>query len=145
MDARKLHELHMALLPVEGLFTLKGNSYGSGINLLGTDGFSEDLEQGIFSGYTTAYFTLQIAIYMGFQEIYYVGLDLGNTAKQSHFFGNRALQDRDRPEVYAKMRHSFEKITPRLKELGVSVYNCSHVSELKCFPFRPISEVLAGK
>ena len=142
MDARKLHELHMALLPVEGLFTLKGNSYGSGINLLGTDGFSEDLEQGVFSGYTTAYFTLQIAIYMGFREIYYLGLDLGNTATQSHFFGNRSLQHRDRPEVYAKMRHSFEKITPRLKEMGVSVYNCSPVSELKCFPYRPIFEVL---
>ncbi len=142
MDARKLHELHHELLSVDGLFTLKGNSYGTGINLLGTEGFSDDLDKGAYSGYTTAYFCLQIALYMGFKKVYYLGLDLGNTTRQSHFFGNRPLQDRDRPEVYAKMRQSFENIAPLLPEYGIEVYNCSPVSELKCFPFRPLEEVL---
>ena len=67
MDARKLHELHLELLEVEGLFTLKGNSYGTEVPLLGTDGFSLDPEQGAYSGYTTAYFALQIAVFMGFR------------------------------------------------------------------------------
>jgi len=145
MDARKLHELHLELLDVQGLFTLAGNSYGTEVKLLGTEGFSEDLEQGVYSGYTTAYFALQIAVYMGVREIYYLGLDLGNTEKQSHFFGSRSLQDRDRPEVYAKMRQSFEGVAERLKEMGVAVYNCSRVSTLSCFPHRALDDVLAER
>ena len=145
MDARKLHELHMELLEVEGLFTLKGNSYGTEVALLGTEGFSLELEQGAYSGYTTAYFALQIAVFMGFREIYYLGLDLGNTAQQSHFFGNRPLQDRDRPDVYAKMRQSFERVAGQLREMGVSVYNCSPVSTLKCFPQRTLEQALGGR
>lgn len=142
MDSRKLHELHQQLLDAKDLFTLQGNSFGIEINLLGPEGFSFDLGKGIYSGYTVAYFSLQLAIYMGFKEIYYVGLDLGNTSKKSHFFGTRPLQDRDRPEVYAQMRRSFEKGSRKLKELGIKVYNCSPVSELKCFPFKLLSEVL---
>jgi Acetyltransferase (GNAT) family len=145
MDSRKLHELHHELLALEGLFTLKGNSYGTEVTLLGTDGFSLELEQGAYSGYTTAFFALQIAVFMGFREICYLGLDLGNTARQSHFFGNRTLQDRDRPDVYARMRQSFERVAPRLRELGVSVYNCSPVSTLKCFPYRSLDDVLSAR
>lgn len=142
MDSRKLHELHQELLDVKVLFTLKGNSFGVEINLIGPEGLSLDLGEGIYSGYTVAYFSLQIAIYMGFKEVYYVGLDLGNTTKKSHFFGTRPLQNRDRPEVYAQMRRSFEKASARIKELGLKVYNCSPVSELKTFPFRLLHEVL---
>lgn len=145
MDSRKLHELHLELMETDGLFTLKGNSFGTEMDLLGTDGFSTDLEKGIYSGYTTAYFALQVAIYMGFKEIFYLGLDMGNTGEQSHFFGNRHLQDRDRPEVYQKMRQSFERVAPRLKDMGIAVYNCSPTSELKCFAFRSVEEVLRDK
>ncbi len=143
MDSRKLHELHAELLNVEAVFTLKGNSYGIEIDLLGTEGFSTDLEAGIYSGYTTAYFTLQLALYMGSREIYYLGLDLGNTAQRSHFFGSRSLQDRDRPEVYAKMRQSFERIAETAGKMGAHIYNCSPVSELKCFPYRSVEEALS--
>ena len=101
-----------------------------------------DLEAGIYSGYTTASFALQIAIAMGFREIYFLGLDLGNTAEKSHFFGKRPLQDQDRPQVYAQMRNSFERISGKLREMGLSVYNCSPVSELKCFPFRSLREAV---
>lgn len=143
MDSRKLHELHEPLLEVETLFTLRGNSYGVEIDLLGTEGFNLELENGIYSGYTTAYFSLQIALYMGFRDIYYLGLDLGNTSDKSHFFGSRSLQDRDRPEVYAKMRQSFENIADTVAELGAKVYNCSPVSELKCFPYRSLDDALS--
>jgi len=142
MDSRKLHELHMELLNVDTAFTLAGNSMGVEIKLLGTEGFSMDAEKGLYSGYTTAYLCLQLALHMGFREIYYLGLDLGNTRQKSHFFGNRPLQDQDRPEVYAKMRQSFERVADTVLDMGVQVYNCSPVSELKCFPFKALEQVL---
>lgn len=141
MDSRKLHELHEPLLNVEALFTLAGNSYGVEIELLGTEGFNLELEKGIYSGYTTAYFCLQLALFMGFREICYLGLDLGNTSEKSHFFGSRPLQDRDRPDVYAKMRKSFERVTDTVRQMGARVYNCSPVSELKCFSYKTIEEI----
>ena len=142
MDARQLHELPRELLGVVAVFTQKGNSFGVEVALMGTEGFNTDLEAGIYSGYTTSYFALQIAIAMGFREIYFLGLDLGNTAEKSHFFGKRPLQDQDRPQVYAQMRNSFERISGNLKDMGLGVYNCSPVSELKCFPFRSLREAV---
>lgn len=141
MDARKLHELHEYLLMVDALFTLKGNSYGVEIDLLGTEGFSLELENGIYSGYTTAFFCLQLVIFMGFKEICYLGLDLGNTLEKSHFFGSRPLQDQDRPDVYTRMRQSFERVADTVEQMGIKVYNCSPVSELKSFPFKTIEQI----
>lgn len=130
---------------MDAVFTLSGNSFGVGIALLGPEGFSSDLEAGAYSGYTTSYFALQIAIYMGFREIYFLGLDLGNTSERSHFFGNRPLQERNRDEVYARMRRSFEDAVERLRELGVRVANCSPVSELTCFRHQPLDSLLQSR
>lgn len=145
MDLRKLHDLHQELLRTDTVFTLEGNSFGVELKYLGTEGFNTKLEDGIYSGYTTAFFALQIAIYMGFKEIYFLGLDLGNTEKKSHFFGTRPLQDQDRPDVYAKMCRSFVNISGQLNEMGVRVYNCSPVSALKEFPYRSVDELLAPR
>lgn len=40
-----------------------------------------EFKKGIYTGYTTSFFALQIAIYLGFRENFYLGLDLGNTAR----------------------------------------------------------------
>jgi hypothetical protein len=142
MDARKLNELHRELHRTEAVFTLENNSYGVGVKYLGTEGFSANAEEGVYSGYTTTYFALQIALFMGFSEICFLGLDLTATAERSHFFGLRPLQDRDRPEVYMQMQRSFERAAPAIEQMGVKLYNCSPVSKLKAFPFRPLSDVL---
>lgn len=39
------------------------------------DKFSNDLTKGVYSGGTVTYVTLQLAFYMGFKEVYLVGLD----------------------------------------------------------------------
>ncbi len=45
------------------------------------DKFSYDLTKGIYSGGTVTYATLQLAYYMGFKEVYLVGLDHNFTDK----------------------------------------------------------------
>jgi hypothetical protein len=117
------------------LFTLDGRPFGIPIPLVGVNGWSWDLEQGIYSGYTISYFALQLAVYMGFKEIYFLGLDLKNEKYNTHFFGEDFHSlDHDRTE-FPKMRKSFEDIAPILKEKGINVYNCSPVSTLSCFPY----------
>ena len=84
----------------------------------------------------------KIAIAMGVREIYFLALDLGNTAEKSHFFGKRPLQVQDRPQGYAQMRNSFERISGKRRGMRPAVYNCSPVSELKCFPYRSLREAV---
>lgn len=48
-----------------------------------TPNFSFDITKGIYSGSTVAYIALQICVYMGFSEIYLLGMDCSNWGK--HF------------------------------------------------------------
>ena len=125
------------------LFTLEDRPWGIPINLLGSEGFSWDLEEGIYSGYTIAYFGLQVAVYMGFSEIFFLGLDMQNPDGQTHFFGvDQRSADHENTE-FPKMKNSFIKAANGLKEKGIKVYNCSKESTLKCFPYMSFEEAMA--
>lgn len=124
------------------LFTLEDRPFGIPIHLLGSEGWSWDLEKGVYSGYTISYFALQLAVYMGFKEIYFLGLDLGNDKDNTHFFGHDFnSKDHDTTE-FPKMRKSFEQVAQMLREEGINVYNCSPTSTLKCFPYKDYKEAI---
>lgn len=143
MDHR-LYELYKAELEKSRyLFTFEDRPFGIPIKLLGAEGFSWDLEEGIYSGYTVSYYALQLAIYMGFKEIYFLGLDLRNFEKQTHFFGFDHHSDTHEEFAFPKMRQSFERIAPTLKERGIEVFNCSPKSSLECFPFMSYEKAIA--
>lgn len=124
------------------LFTLEDRPSGIPIKLLGSEGFSWNLAEGIYSGYTISYFALQVAVYMGFKEIYFLGLDLKNTEKETHFFGHDFNSANHDQTEFPKMMDSFNKIAPILKERGINVYNCSPISALKCFPYVDYKEAI---
>lgn len=67
MDQRLFDELPEVLHQTRYLFTLEGRPGGIPLRLLGSEGFSWDLEQGIYSGYTVSYLALQVAVCMGFK------------------------------------------------------------------------------
>lgn len=117
------------------LFTLEDRPFGIPLKLLGSSGWSKDLSEGIYSGYTISYFALQLAVYLGFKQIYFLGLDLKNQEDKTHFFGHDFnSQNHDQTE-YPKMRKCFEDIAPHLKAQGIDVFNCSPISTLTCFPY----------
>lgn len=124
------------------LFTLEGRPFGLPLTLLGSQGFSEDLSEGIYSGYTISYFALQLAIYMGFKRIFFLGLDLKLKEKNTHFFGHDFHSKDHETTEFPKMIRSFETIAPELKARGHQIYNCSEESTLKCFPYMSYEEAL---
>ena len=91
MDQRLFDEHLDVLGRTRYLFTFEGRPWGIRLPLLGSEGFSWDLEQGIYSGYTVSYFALQLAVYMEFKEIFYLGLDLKHEGYKTHFFGNDSM------------------------------------------------------
>ena len=58
MDERLFADYHEVLRKSRYLFTLENRPFGIPIRLLGSEGFSYDLNEGIYSGYTVTYFAL---------------------------------------------------------------------------------------
>ena len=68
MDHRLFDLFEKELHETRYLFTLQDRPWGIPMELLGTEGFSWELEKGIYSGYTISFVALQVAVYMGFQR-----------------------------------------------------------------------------
>lgn len=134
MDERLFDAYPQELRAQRILFTLAGRPFGIGLPLLGSDGFSFDLEQGIYSGWTIAYFGLQIAVYMGFRKVFYLGLDLKNRGSITHFFGPDFHSAQHEQTEYPRMRRMFCHAANLLAARDVAIYNCSAESTLECFP-----------
>ncbi len=134
MDHRLFDEQPLLLAKSRYLFTLEGRPFGIPIRLLGAEGFSWDLERGIYSGYTVSYFALQLAIYMGFKEVFYLGLDLKHEGPRTHFFGSDFHSRHHEQTEFPRMRKMLNYGARQLAETNVRVFNCSPVSDLECFP-----------
>lgn len=133
MDQRLFDEYPDLLKNTRFLFTLEGRPWGVPLKLLGSEGFSWDLEEGIYSGYTVSYVALQIAVYMGFKEIYFLGLDLRHEGTNTHFFGHDFRSENHETTEFPKMRKMLHYGAKILSESDVKVFNCSPVSDLECF------------
>lgn len=133
MDERLFREYEDVLRKSRYLFTLPDRPFGISIPFLGSEGFSEDLAEGIYSGYTVAYFALQVAVYMGFKKVFYVGLDLKHQPGQTHFFGNDSVSKNHETTEFPKMTRMLEHAAEKLADSDVKVYNCSPDTTLDCF------------
>lgn len=131
MDARLFDEYSTELEASRVLFSLHNCSLGNRLKLLGTEGFSTDIAEGIYSGYTISYFALQVAVYMGFKKVFFLGLDLKHREGNTHFFGSDfRSRDHEKGE-FSKMEKMLHLGALKAKELGVEVYNCSELTDFK--------------
>lgn len=133
MDERLFVEYEDALRKTRYLFTLEDRPFGMPIHLLGSEDFSFDLIKGIYSGYTVSYFALQVAVYMGFTKIFYVGLDLKHHPGQTHFFGKDPVSQNHEQTEFPKMIRMMCHAAEKLRDRGIQVYNCSPDTTLTCF------------
>jgi hypothetical protein len=140
----RLFDLYLdAFKNVRKLFTLKDRPLGLTMKLLGGEGFSHDLEEGIYSGYTISYFALQVAVYMGFKKIFFLGLDLKHEGPNTHFFGQDPQTLNHEQTEFPKMNKMLNYGAEILASTNVKVYNCSPISTLECFSKISYEEALA--
>jgi len=133
MDERLFVEYEEVLKKSRYLFTLEDRPFGLPIHLLGSEGFSHDLAEGIYSGYTVSYFALQVAVYMGFKKVFFLGLDLKHDSGQTHFFGIDHVSANHEQTEFPKMIHMLTHAATVLHAADVEVYNCSPDTTLHCF------------
>lgn len=105
--------------------------------------FSEDVSDGIYEGFTVTYMCFQLAVYMGFREIYLLGVDhsyskvklpngevLENSAVADHFSAKDVLENV--PQLY-KSTLAYEKAERYTKERGIKIYNATRGGCLDSF------------
>lgn len=93
-------------------------------------GFSTNLQKGLFSGKTVATWATQLAMTLGYQQNFIIGMDLGGTGKK-HFYadGNNAPPDFMR-DYEPNIRICFEQVRRVSIEKAFKVYNLSKDSTL---------------
>ncbi len=152
MDQRLFELYSERMKETRYLFTLEGRPMGIPIKLLGSEGFSWDLEQGIYSGYTISYLAIQIAVYMGFTQIFFLGLDLKHQGGNTHFFGKDFHSRAHETTEFPKMIRMLSRV-PEVLENGpensmqascpkVEIFNCSPITEFTSFPFMDFEEAV---
>lgn len=98
------------------------------------DPFSFDLDRDGYVGpvpCTTGHLALQVAVYMGFTELYCIGLDMGGR----HFDGSSGSIH------YADAIRFHRRQAAVLRERGINVYVCGSPNSKAPFEHRPFEDV----
>lgn len=100
--------------------------------------FSSDMEKVLYCGYTVTYACLQVAMYMGFQDIYLLGMDFdyadGNTMEVKHFAEE---YHKDKMKVNPCRRKenllAYEAARQYAEGHDVRIYNATRGGKLEVF------------
>lgn len=109
--------------------------------------FSENISCSVGEGYSVAYVAMQIAAYMGFKEIYLLGLDFswpvykdcaGNIyengqTKHRFYEENRENDEISIPNVEL-MENAYKQARKFCEEHGIKIYNATRGGKLEVFP-----------
>lgn len=111
-------------------------------------GFSRHIDRFVYNGYTVTYVCLQLAVYMGFTEIYLLGVDFNYSsdvyAESNHFEGYQShYKDiRLNPILYDRMLRAYGKAKKVAQSMGVHIYNATRGGKLEIFDRADIDRLL---
>lgn len=114
-----------------------------------TDGFFQtDLTQPLYRGHTVMVYALQIAYFLGFRDIYFIGVDLDFKNRAGHAYGSSAgecyRQQTLSVRQEAKMRRALVCACRFLKRRGCRLYNASPAGSLDFMECVSFNEVFHG-
>lgn len=106
--------------------------------------FSDDSFITVYDGYSITYSIIQLAIYMGFDEIYLLGADCSYLGKQHHFI-ETGHYDPGYQEAAKRMLASYEMAKKYADTHGIKIYNATRGGCLELFPRVNLEDVLAKR
>ena len=111
--------------------------------------FSEKPYKKVYDGYTIVYVMMQVAVFMGFKEIYILGVDCdySHGKNNNHFAGSESEKVSDRLANWGnrKMSEGFERAREYAEGHGIRIYNCSRGGKLEVFERKDLDDVLKAK
>lgn len=106
--------------------------------------FSDDAYDIVYDGYSIAYSCIELAVYMGFKEIYILGADCTYLGEKEHFV-DCGVEDRSRKYATPKLIVGYEKVKEYADSHGIKVYNATRGGVLEVFPRVKLEDVLKEK
>ena len=111
--------------------------------------FTSEISKVVYSGYSVTFDALQLAVYMGFKEIYLIGLDFSYLndpgQKGNHVYDNKAEERRKvagRAYLDATIM-AFETARRYAEDSGIKIYNATRGGNLEVFERKNLDEVFA--
>jgi hypothetical protein len=98
--------------------------------------YSSNLIKGIYTGYTVTYSMIEAAVYMGFKEIYLLGVD-NTVGDRNHFYENSTSMDLVTNE---KCELSFKFLKDSLPQ-EIKIINSTRGGNLSVFPRHPLESI----
>ena len=120
-------------VPSINRFHIKGLEY-----LRGNIRFSSDCRKGCYEGGTVTYICLQLAVYMGFKEIYLIGVDckyLGARPSKQDYFCSNYMEDSGKGNV-TRIEDSiiaYQVAKDYANAHGIRIYNATRGGKLEVF------------
>ena len=95
--------------------------------------FSEDISRVSYAGYTITYICMQIAVYMGFKEIYLLGVDCNYSrgSQNNHFMKEDKPDNMNHNED--KMLLAYQSARQYADEHDIKIYNATRGGMLEVF------------
>jgi len=93
------------------------------------------------TGYSSGFQCINLSVLLGAVRVLLLGYDCQvRNDGPDHWFGSHAWKTRPPVDLF---RPCFSTLVEPLKQVGVSVINCSRETALDCFPRMPLREALA--
>lgn len=112
--------------------------------------YNPNLLFGMYDFYSSTHGGMLLVMYMGFKEIYLIGVDNGYTEKRRHFDDNGdsekvldELARNDKVFVKAKNR-AYVELDIIAKKKGINIFNCTRSGLLEVFPRKELEEVVSA-
>lgn len=108
--------------------------------------FSEDIARKTYTGGTIVYICIQIAVYMGFKEIYLLGVDFTGAnehgSKYGHFYAEKELVSVSYTD---QVKAAYGKAQKYADEHGIKIYNATRGGKLEIFERVNFDELFSSR
>jgi len=113
------------------------------IRSAGRTGLSNSIKKGIFHGNNSGVSAVGLAVCLGANPIYLLGIDCKFEGNKTHYHSGYPAK---MPEsVFKSFAHNFERMHRFLSRTRFRVVNLNPQSGVRCFPFLTFDEVLGNR
>ncbi|GFH41879.1 hypothetical protein Hs30E_04300 [Lactococcus hodotermopsidis] len=95
--------------------------------------FSDNALYKVYDGYTITYSLVELAVYMGFKEIIFLGFDFGYAKNKKSHFIEHGVVDSTADELGKRMTVSFEVAKKYAEQNGIKILNATRGGYLELF------------
>lgn len=107
--------------------------------------FSSDISEIVFDGYSVTYSMLQIALYMGFKEIYLLGCDCTYDINGKQHFVESGFFDKQAASVGERMIYAYSVAKKYADRNGIKIFNATRGGMLEVFERVDLNELYNKK